>query len=51
VNRLLDSQMWSLETLQHKQREQWLQENQSAIDAYNSMVEEQGAFSDDIRCF
>jgi antitoxin CcdA len=39
------------QTLQLKQREQWLQENKSAIDAYNLKVEEQGAFSDGVRSF
>jgi antitoxin CcdA len=39
------------QALQLKQREQWLRENQSAIDAYNLRVEEQGTFSDGVRSF
>ena len=34
-----------------KQREQWLQENAKAIQAYNDFVEDEGVFSDGIRGF
>ncbi len=37
--------------LQIKQREQWLQENAKAIQAYNDFVENEGVFSDGIRSF
>ncbi len=37
--------------LQIKQREQWLQENADAIQAYNDFVENEGVFSDGIRSF
>jgi antitoxin CcdA len=37
--------------VQLKMRKEWLWDNKSAIDAYNSGVEEQGAFSDSIRSF
>jgi antitoxin CcdA len=32
-------------------RKQWLEENRAAIQAYNSHIEKQGAFSDDVRSF
>ena len=34
-----------------RQRELWKQNNQSAIDAYNQLVEEHGTFGDDSRTF
>ena len=34
-----------------KLRELWKKENQSAIAAYNQMVEERGTFGDDTRAF
>lgn len=34
-----------------KQRELWKQENESAIKAYNQMIENHGLFSDDLRSF
>ena len=37
------------ETLQQRQREQWLAENQAAITAYNERVEREGVFSDGLR--
>ncbi|VAW58432.1 hypothetical protein MNBD_GAMMA11-157 [hydrothermal vent metagenome] len=37
--------------LKIKQREQWLQENTEAIQAYNDFVENEGVFSDGIRSF
>ena len=39
------------ERISASQREQWLEENRSAIDAYNKMVEEHGVFSDELRSF
>ncbi|MEK8082282.1 type II toxin-antitoxin system CcdA family antitoxin [Pseudomonas sp. XK-1] len=39
------------EALKKKQREQWLAENQQAINAYNEHVEAQGVFSDGLRSF
>ncbi|MCT7359253.1 MAG: acetoacetyl-CoA synthase [Thalassobium sp.] len=33
------------------QREQWLKENQQAINGYNQLVDEQGVFSDGLRSF
>ena len=37
--------------LQEKQRAQWLEENKSAIEAYNAHVEQHGIFSDGLRSF
>ncbi|NOZ10795.1 MAG: type II toxin-antitoxin system CcdA family antitoxin [Gammaproteobacteria bacterium] len=37
--------------LKIKQREQWLQENAKAIQAYNDFVENGGVFSDGVRSF
>jgi antitoxin CcdA len=37
--------------VQIKQREQWLQENAIAIQAYNDFVENEGVFSEGIRSF
>jgi antitoxin CcdA len=37
--------------LQTKQAQQWLQQNKTAIAAYNKSVDENGAFSDGIRSF
>ena len=39
------------ETLQQRQSEQWLAENQAAIAAYNERVEREGVFSDGLRAF
>ena len=40
-----------IEVLKSKQREQWLKENSTAIDAYNEFVEKEGVFGDEIRSF
>ena len=40
-----------IEVLKTKQREQWLKENSTAIDAYNEFVEKEGVFGDEIRSF
>ena len=37
--------------LKIKQKEEWLQENTKAIQAYNDFVENEGVFSDGIRSF
>ncbi|VAW98629.1 hypothetical protein MNBD_GAMMA21-2438 [hydrothermal vent metagenome] len=37
--------------LKVKQREQWLEENTEAIQAYNDFVENEGVFSDGVRSF
>jgi antitoxin CcdA len=34
-----------------KEQEQWLAENQVAIEAYNKRIESQGVFSDGLRSF
>ena len=39
------------EALRQHQREQWLAENQAAIEAYNQQVEAHGTFSDGLRSF
>jgi antitoxin CcdA len=39
------------EALKARQREQWLAENKTAIDAYNQHVEDNGVFSDRLRSF
>lgn len=39
------------EVVRDKQREQWLAENQEALDDYNDYVERNGVFSDDYRQF
>ena len=40
-----------VEVISRKQRELWRTENQSAIAAYNKLVDERGVFSDDLRSF
>lgn len=40
-----------VEVLRQRQREQWLAENQAAIDAYNRQVVGHGVFSDGLRFF
>jgi antitoxin CcdA len=40
-----------IEALKKKLRDQWLAENQAAIEAYNEHVEEHGVFSDELRTF
>lgn len=37
--------------VKEKEREQWLADNRNAIDAYNTDIETQGAFSDGLRSF
>jgi antitoxin CcdA len=39
------------EQLRIKQRDQWLRENDGAIQAYNQFVETNGTFSDSVRKF
>ena len=39
------------ERLKQRRRELWLEENKNAIDAYNSFVESNGVFSDELRSF
>jgi len=39
------------EAVKRKQRERWLAENQSAIEAYNKRVDTGGVFSDGLREF
>ena len=39
------------ETLQQRQRGQWLADNQAAIAAYNERVERDSIFSDEMRAF
>ena len=39
------------EVVREKQREQWLAENQEALDDYNDYVERNGVFSDNLRQF
>lgn len=40
-----------LEVVRQKRREQWRQENKSAVEDYNAKVEEAGVFSDSLRGF
>jgi antitoxin CcdA len=40
-----------IETINAKQREMWKLENETAIEAYNQMVENTGVFSDELRNF
>lgn len=40
-----------IELVNERQRELWREENRDAIASYNQMVEERGAFSDDLRSF
>lgn len=39
------------QAVRERQREKWLAENRSAIDAYNATVESNGVFSDGMRRF
>ena len=40
-----------IEALRKRQRDQWVAENQAAIEAYNEHVDKQGVFSDGLRNF
>lgn len=40
-----------VEALRKRQRDQWVAENQAAIEAYNEHVDKQGIFSDGLRSF
>jgi antitoxin CcdA len=40
-----------VEAVNAKQRKMWKSENESAIEAYNQMVESTGVFSDEMRSF
>lgn len=40
-----------VEALRKRQRDQWVAENQAAIEAYNQHVDKQGVFSDGLRSF
>lgn len=39
------------EAIRQKARDQWVAENQAAIEAYNEHVDKQGVFSDGLRSF
>jgi antitoxin CcdA len=39
------------EAIRQKQRSEWLERNQGALDAYNRHVEKDGVFSDGLRSF
>lgn len=39
------------EVIARQRRDQWLAENQQAIDAYNEHIERHGVFSDGLRTF
>ena len=39
------------EAIRDKQRQQWLQNNQQPIEAYNQRIETEGCFSDNLRNF
>ncbi len=39
------------ELLREQRQQQWLQENQEAVEAYNQRVEANGVFSDGVRRF
>ncbi|MCC6295484.1 MAG: type II toxin-antitoxin system CcdA family antitoxin [Pseudomonadales bacterium] len=40
-----------VEVLRKRLRDQWMAENQAAIEAYNQHVDRQGVFSDGLRSF
>jgi antitoxin CcdA len=40
-----------VEALRKRQRDQWVAENQAAIEAYNEHVDKQGVFSEGLRSF
>ncbi len=40
-----------IEAIRRCQREEWLQQNRAALDAYNEHVEKHGVFSDRLRSF
>lgn len=40
-----------IEIVNTKQREIWIRENETTIEAYNQMVENTGVFSDELRGF
>ncbi|MEZ5536352.1 MAG: type II toxin-antitoxin system CcdA family antitoxin [Thiolinea sp.] len=40
-----------IQKLAEKKREEWLKENQQALEAYNQRIEERGVFSDGMRMF
>ena len=40
-----------IEALRKRQRDQWVAENQAAMEAYNEHVDKQGVFSDGLRSF
>lgn len=39
------------ESIRRHERDQWLKNNQAALDAYNEHVEKHGVFSDGLRSF
>jgi len=39
------------EAIRQRQREEWLQQNRAALDAYNEHVDKHGVFSDKLRSF
>ena len=49
LSRLLETAL--IETLQEKKRQEWLEQNRTALEAYNQRIEERGVFSDGLRNF
>lgn len=40
-----------IEALTKKKREEWIEQNREALEAYNQRIEERGVFSDGLRTF
>lgn len=40
-----------IEELTKKKREEWIEQNREALEAYNQRIEERGVFSDGLRTF
>jgi len=49
LSKLLEQAL--IEALTEKKRDEWLEQNREALEAYNKRVEERGVFSDGLRTF
>jgi antitoxin CcdA len=49
LSKLLEQAL--IETLAEKKRTEWLEQNRTALEAYNQRIEERGTFSDGLRRF
>ncbi|MFZ1232829.1 MAG: type II toxin-antitoxin system CcdA family antitoxin [Thiofilum sp.] len=49
LSKLLETAL--IKTIQEKKQQEWLEQNRTALEAYNQRIEDRGVFSDGLRSF